>query len=85
MITPEEALEIFNNKFYEEYKGREIAGIIDPETKQKRYHLNYGFEIFPIFQAIIDLETSAIEILIDEDIYSLDSTKLRKLRNVSSE
>ncbi|MBP0030003.1 hypothetical protein [Roseofilum sp. Guam] len=78
-------VQLKENEFYEELKGREIIGRIDPETQQKKYYLNYGFEIFPVFQAIIDLETSTIDILINEDIYSIDSQKLRKLRNVISE
>ncbi|MBP0030004.1 hypothetical protein [Roseofilum sp. Guam] len=78
-------IELRENECYEEVNGDDVLVTIDPETKKKRYSLNYGFEMFPIFEAIIDLESSAITILTNKDLYSIDRTKLGKIRNLGFE
>lgn len=78
-------IELRENECYEEVNGYEVLATIDPETKKKSYSLNYGFEMFPVFEAIIELESSTITIFINEYIYSIDRTKLGKIRNLGFE
>jgi hypothetical protein len=70
-----------SNEWYEEVHGKDVLTKLDPDTQEKRYVINTPeSEVLDIFGAIIDLETFDCNIVVDEDMSSIDVKRLRKLR-----
>ena len=69
------------DQWYEEFDGQEVLATYFPGTQEKGYVINMPEpEILIIFEAVVTLENSALTILVNKDLFSINGEKLLKLR-----
>ena len=69
------------DQWYEEFDGEEVLATYFPGTQEKGYIINMPEpEILIIFGAVVNLENSALTILVNKDLFSINGEKLLKLR-----
>lgn len=68
-------------EWYEEVHGREVVAEFLPGTNEKVYVISEAkSQVLVVFKAEIDLDTSEVNIIVNEDLSQITPDKLVKLR-----